>query len=71
MLFSVQRSFKARGIAKHPTVHVGKKGAAARGRTGLNSRLRTLNVQVLVLEEQMGRLIPHEGTAGREDAGNS
>ena len=51
------RSFKARGIAKHPTVHVGKKGAAARGRTGLNSHLRTLNVQVLVLEEQMGRLI--------------
>lgn len=51
------RSFKARGIAKHPTVHVGKKGAAARGRTGLNARLRNQNAQALALEEQMGKLM--------------
>ncbi|MFN7152898.1 MAG: MobA/MobL family protein [Acidovorax sp.] len=52
------RSFKARGIERLPTVHVGKKGAAARGRFGLNARLRAKNAQALALEEQMGKLIP-------------
>lgn len=51
------RSFKARGIERLPTVHVGKKGAAARGRAGLNARLLAKNAQVLALEEQMGKLM--------------
>ena len=50
------RSFKARGIERLPTVHVGKKGTAARGRAGLNARLRAKNAQVLALEEQMRKL---------------
>lgn len=50
------RSFKARGIERLPTVHVGKKGAAARGRDGLNARLRAKNAQALALEEQMRKL---------------
>lgn len=51
------RSFKVRGIERLPTEHVGKKGAAARGRVGLNARLRARNAEALVLEEQMGKLI--------------
>ena len=51
------RSFKARGIERLPTVHVGKKGAAAMGRAGLNARLRAKNAQALALEEQMGKLM--------------
>lgn len=51
------RSFKARGIERLPSVHVGKKGAAARGRAGLNARLRAKNAQALALEEQMGKLM--------------
>ena len=51
------RSFKARGIDRLPTVHVGKKGVAARGRAGLNARLRAKNAQALALEEQMGKLM--------------
>ncbi|CAN7279626.1 MobA/MobL family protein [Acidovorax sp. LjRoot117] len=51
------RSFKARGIARLPTVHVGKKGAAAKGRASLNARLRTKNAQVLALDEQLGKLM--------------
>ena len=51
------RSLKARGIERLPTVHVGKKGAAARGRAGLNARLRAKNAQALALEEQMGKLM--------------
>lgn len=51
------RSFKARGIERLPTMHVGKKGAAARGRVGLNARLRAKNAQALALEEQMGKVM--------------
>jgi hypothetical protein len=51
------RSFKARGIERLPTVHVGKKGAVARARTGLNARRRMQNAKALVLEEQMGKLM--------------
>lgn len=51
------RSFKTRGIERLPTVHVGKKGAAARGRAGLNARLRAKNAQALALEEQMSKLM--------------
>jgi hypothetical protein len=51
------RSFKVRGIERLPTVHVGKNGAAARGRVGLNARLRARNAQVLALEEQTGKLL--------------
>lgn len=51
------RSFKARGIGRLPTVHVGINGAAARGRTSLNARLRYRNARVEALEEQMGKLV--------------
>lgn len=51
------RSFKARGIERLPTVHVGKKGSAARGRVSLNARLRARNAEALALEEQMGKLV--------------
>ncbi len=51
------RSFKARGIKRLPTVHVGINGAAARGRTSLNARLRYRNARVEALEEQMGKLV--------------
>lgn len=50
------RSFKARGIERLPTVHVGKKGAAARGRAVLNARLRARNAKAIALEEQIGKL---------------
>lgn len=40
-----------------PTVHVGKKGAVAKGRASLNVRLRAKNAQVLALDEQIGKLI--------------
>ena len=51
------RSHKARGIARHPTVHVGKKSVSARARTGLNSRLRSKNAKATELEEQISRLM--------------
>lgn len=51
------RSHRARGIARHPTVHVGKKSVTARGRTGLNSRLRNKNAQATALEEQINKLM--------------
>lgn len=51
------RSHKARGIARHPTVHVGKKGASVRARVGLNSRLRKKNAQATALEEQISKLM--------------
>jgi MobA/MobL family len=51
------RSFKARGMERLPTVHVGKKGAVAKGRASLNVRLRAKNAQVLALDEQIGKLM--------------
>lgn len=51
------RSFKARGIERLPTVHVGINSAAARGRASLNARLRRRNARVEALEEQMGKLV--------------
>lgn len=51
------RSFKARGIAKHPTKHAGKKGTAAEGRSRLNSRSRNKNAQAMALEEQIRKLM--------------
>lgn len=50
------RSFKVRGIDRHPTVHIGKKSVAARGREGWNARLRALNARALMLEEQVSKL---------------
>lgn len=51
------RSFKARGIERLPTVHVGINGAAARGRASHNARLRRRNARVIALEEQMEKLV--------------
>lgn len=51
------RSFKDRGIAQSPTVHVGINGGAARGRASLNARLRRRNARVTALDEQMSRLM--------------
>lgn len=51
------RSHKARGIARHPTVHVGKKSVSARARAGLNARLRSKNAKAAELEKQMGTLM--------------
>ena len=51
------RSFKDRGIERLPTVHVGINGVAARGRVGLNARLRRRNARVRALDEQMGKLL--------------
>jgi len=50
------RSHKARGIARHPTVHVGKKSVSARARTDLNARLQSQNARARKLEEQIGKL---------------
>lgn len=51
------RSFKDRGIERLPSVHVGIKGAVARGRASLNVRLRRRNARVTALEEQMAKLL--------------
>ncbi|MBS0466022.1 MAG: MobA/MobL family protein [Proteobacteria bacterium] len=51
------RSFKARGIERLPTVHVGKQGAIARRRVGLNATLRTQNAKALTLEDRMHKLM--------------
>ena len=51
------RSFKVRGIRRLPTVHVGLNGAAARGRSSLNARLRRRNARLEALDEQMGKLM--------------
>lgn len=51
------RSFKARGIDRLPTVHVGKKGAAARGRSSLNASLRRRNASVAAIDEQVSKLM--------------
>jgi hypothetical protein len=51
------RSHKARGIARHPTVHTGKKSVSARARTGLNVRLRSKNAKAAELEEQISKLM--------------
>lgn len=51
------RSHKARGIARHPTVHTGKKSVSARARTGLNARLRSKNAKAAELEEQISKLM--------------
>ncbi|MBV7427230.1 MULTISPECIES: MobA/MobL family protein [unclassified Acidovorax] len=51
------RSFKARGIERLPTVHVGINGAAARERASLNARLRRRNARVADIDEQMIKLM--------------
>ncbi len=51
------RSFKTRGIERLPAVHIGIKGAAARGRASLNERLRRRNARLEALDEQMGKLM--------------
>lgn len=51
------RSFKARGIDRLPTVHTGIKGAAARGRSSLNARLRHRNARVADIDEQTAKLM--------------
>jgi hypothetical protein len=51
------RSHKARGIARHPTVHVGKKSVSTRARTGLNARLRSKNAKAAELEKQISKLM--------------
>ena len=51
------RSFKARGIQRLPAVHIGIKGASARGRASLNERLRRRNARLEALDEQMGKLM--------------
>lgn len=51
------RSFKARGIERLPAVHIGIKGASARGRASLNERLRRRNARLEALDEQMGKLM--------------
>lgn len=51
------RSFKARGIDRLPTGHVGINGAAARERASLNARLRRRNARVADIDEQMSKLM--------------
>ena len=51
------RSFKDRGIERLPAVHIGIKGASARGRVSLNERLRRRNARLEALDEQMGKLM--------------
>ncbi|MFI8616371.1 MobA/MobL family protein [Acidovorax sp. NPDC077693] len=51
------RSFKDRGIERLPTVHLGVKGASARGRASINERLRRRNARLEALDEQMGKLM--------------
>ncbi|QIL43887.1 MobA/MobL family protein [Acidovorax sp. HDW3] len=51
------RSFKDRGIERLPAVHIGIKGASARGRASLNERLRQRNARLEALDEQTGKLM--------------
>ena len=49
------RSFEARGITQHPTIHVGKRGALVRLRANRNVRLRDKNARAAALEEQINK----------------
>lgn len=51
------RSHKARGIALHPSIHVGRKAAAIRIRGARNAKLKQMNAAAVALEDQIQRLV--------------
>ncbi|MCV2366579.1 MobA/MobL family protein [Roseateles oligotrophus] len=51
------RSHKARGIDRHPTIHMGKSGPSGRARANLNTRLRAANARAEVLEASINKLV--------------
>lgn len=72
------RSHQARKIARHPTVHIGKKGASARERAGHNARQRAKNRDIAAMESALSKLermrarlaVMQAKAQGRDDAVN-